>query len=477
MSRFVGYDETSPSSIENYAKGLLNKSLHDFMDDDQKQIYKGKGRLGQLLEDVFFHYKPNSKAEADFPKAGVELKSTPLRKIKKGLVAKERLVMNMIDYFEEHKHIFRNSSFWKKNSLLLLMFYLYEKEEADIDHIFKIIRLWEFPATDLKIIKDDWQKIVGKIRAGKAHELSEGDTLYLGACTKGATREKSMRDQPFSKKKAPARAFSIKQRYLNFIIEKSLKNEPVEIDPDEINKILFDDYGVVSDRRPKYGYIDLNEIEPAVKSINEYIEGETFEQNIIRRFSKYYGYSESQLLSEFGLDETNAKNKFYALSRRILGVEKKKIEEFEKADVEMKTIRLEKTGNLKESMSFAQIKFKEIINEDWEDSYLWNTLTRKFFFVVFQRDENDELRLKKVLFWNMPNKDLEIAKMFWKDTKEKIKKNDHNNFIKIADDKIFHVRPKAINSKDLMETPFGTFEKKKAYWLNRGYVKSIIDNG
>ena len=34
----------------------------------------------------------------------------------------------------------------------------------------KIIRLWRFPITDLKIIIDDWKTIVAKIKAGKAQK-------------------------------------------------------------------------------------------------------------------------------------------------------------------------------------------------------------------------------------------------------------------------------------------------------------------
>src|SRR5690606_20736496 len=107
--------------------------------------------------------------------------------------------------------------------LILIVFYLFEKEQLEIDFVFKIARLWRFPLTDLKIIKDDWNKIVSKIKAGKAHEISEGDTLYLGACTKGSTSEKSKRKQPFSGILAPQRAFSLKSKYINYIIENSLK--------------------------------------------------------------------------------------------------------------------------------------------------------------------------------------------------------------------------------------------------------------
>ena len=86
----------------------------------------------------------------------------------------------------------------------------------------------------------------------------------------------------------------------------------------------------------------------------------------------------------------------------------------------MKTIKLEKSGSLKESMSFAQVQYKEIINEKWEDSYWYNSLTKRFFFVVFQKNDENQLVFKKVMFWTMPNKDLKIARLFWEDTKKKI---------------------------------------------------------
>lgn len=164
------------------------------------------------------------------------------------------------------------------------------------------------------------------------------------------------------------------------------------------------------------------------------------------------------------------------MARAILGVTKQKIEEFEKAEIELKTIKLTENGVLKESMSFAQIKFLEIINEEWEESYLYTTLTKRFFFVIFKKDKHQVSRLYKVKFWTMPNSDLIIAEKFWKSTKEKISQGIYNQFWKLKDHNIFHVRPKGVNSKDLMETPQGTMEKKKSYWLNSRYILKQITN-
>src|SRR6185312_830998 len=430
------YDKSNPKSIEAYAKRLLEKSLREAIGGNIVQKYSGKGKLGQALEDLYFNYTPNSKAEPDFPEAGVELKTTPLKKIRKGLVSKERLVFNIIDFNEEYKWGFIKSSFWKKNHLLLLMFFLHEQDKLDLDYIFKIITLWEFPAEDLKIIKDDWEKIVSKIKAGKAHELSEGDTLYLGACPKGANKG-SLRKQPFSDTMAMQRAFSLKSKYLNFIIERYLAGERFKINQKNYEKVLGNDYNV-SEPNVKYKKLDLDDVEPAVKSIKDYKEGETFEDLITRRFSKYYGKSEKELINELGLNKSKAKSKFYLIARSIMGVKTGKIEEFEKADVEMKTIRLEHSGTLQQSMSFGQIQFKEIINEEWEESFWFNTLTKRFFFVIFQKDTAGELRLKKVMFWTMPANDLQIAKAFWIDTRGKIRNDDYTHFIKISDKRICH---------------------------------------
>jgi len=468
------YDDNDMNSILNYASLLLDKSLSDVLNDNLKVTYKGKGGFGQKVEKLYFKYEPNSNPEPDFYKVGIELKTTPLKQVKKGYVSKERLVFNIIDFEKEYKETFKTSSFWKKNQLLLLMFYLYEQEKLDVDYLFKIIRLWQFPAKDLKIIKDDWAKIVLKIKNGKAHEISEGDTLYLGACTKGANNT-SLRSQPFSTEMAMQRAFSLKSKYLNFIIEKSLNNEEVLIDYEEYDKILNEDNSL-SEPKAEYRRLNLKEIEPIVKSIDEYEEGETFENLVIKKFIPFIGLSVDEIIEKLKIEKPSAKNFLNIISKTILGVSKNKIEEFEKADVLMKTIKLEKSGSLKESMSFSQIQYKDIIEEEWEDSYWYNTVTKRFFFVVFQKDNNSILRFQKVFFWTMPPEDIKLAEVFWGDTKNKIISNEFNNFIKITHDNICHVRPKAKNNFDLMETAFGTMEKKKSYWINSSYIKKIIKN-
>ena len=476
MNTQLPYNEKDKYSILEYASKLKDQSLKNVLDLEKSNsinLNNGKGGFGNLVEELYFKYKPNSEAQADFPEAGIELKTTPLKQTVKGLVSKERLVFNIINYMEEHQKQFATSSFWKKNKELLLLFYLHEQDKLPIDYLFKIIRLWRFPANDLKIIIDDWNTIVNKIRAGKAHELSEGDTLYLGACTKGANKS-SMRQQPFSNEPAMQRAFSLKSKYLNFIIEQSFANIEHTIDEAEYDYLLSET-SMLREEYEAYKKLNLKETEPVVKSIYDYKDGQTFEDLVVDKFNAYIGFSENDLIHYFQLTiNPKAKNRYQVFANRMMGVKGKYIEEFEKADVLMKTVVLENNGNLKESMSFQQIKYKEIIFENWLESYWYHTLTKRFFFIVFQKDEKGIPRLKNVKFWTMPAQDLAVAKAFWLDTQEKVIIGSFENFIKISDDKICHVRPKARDASDLAETISGKMEKKKAYWLNSGYIKKII---
>ena len=275
------YNPDDKSSILAYAKKLKGKALCDVCDIDLiKNNLKGKGHYGQILEEFYFFYKPNSDSEPDFPIAKLELKSSPLKRLKNNEYrSKERLVLNIINYVNVVNQDFENSDFVKKNSSILLVFYLHEKDKNILEFLIKLVEEWSFPLTDLEIIKRDWEFITKKIAAGKAHELSEGDTFYLGACTKGANAL-SVRKQPFSEIPAKQRAYSFKQGYVNHIIA-SIANEPREI----------------------YG-----KLFPSIAIAKK----QTIEEIVSFKFKPYYGKTIGQILYSVGSNlNTTAKN-FYA---------------------------------------------------------------------------------------------------------------------------------------------------------------------
>ena len=386
----LAYNPKDKKSVLDYAKQLKGKTLREVCSSDiLKHKYSGKGNFGQVLEKFYFGYEPNSNAEADFFEAGMELKSTPLKRLKNGEYrSKERLVLNIINYLEVVNQQFETSDFWKKNATLLLIFYLHQANYDLLDYVIKLVDAWKYPTTDLEIIKKDWHLIKQKIEDGKAHELSEGDTFYLGACTKGANAS-STRNQPFSNVPAKQRAYSLKQGYVNHIIA-SISTGAIGI----------------------YG-----KLIPSVAVAKR----QTIEEIVISKFKPYYNKTVKQILKKTGVKINTTAKSFYAnLTKAILGIElDKEIEEFEKAEIIVKTVRLKENNLPKEDISFSNFKYQEIINEEWDESNFKDILEHKFLFVFFQF-ENAELVLRKVKFWNMPYADILEAERVWEQTKSDI---------------------------------------------------------
>jgi DNA mismatch repair protein MutH len=457
------YNINSADSIIDFAKLLKDQTLRTACDVDFEE-YKinDKGGYGKTTEKYYFKYEPNSDAEPDFKEAGLELKCSPLKILKNGeFRSKERLVLNIINYLEVHKEDFETSTFWKKNAHLLLVFYLHNRDLNLLDYIIKLVNDWEYPNEDLKIIKRDWEFINQKIKDGKAHELSEGDTFYLGACTKGSTALKSFRNQPFNNEQAKQRAYSLKQGYVNHIIANIAQEETAV-------------YGKI---------IDRPEILDKVQSLEEIV---------ILKFYPFYGKSANKIEQELGLDlNQNAKSYFANLTNAILGLKLgQKIEEFEKADIQVKTIRLKENNLPKEDISFPTFEYQELIETDWEDSDFKNILESKFFFVFYQF-EGEKLILRKVKFWNMQHSDILEAKNVWEEmvktvtngeiVKEVTDKGVRKTFFpKKTENRISHVRPHARNKEDTYELPIAdkltglTEYTKHCFWLNASYVKDEI---
>lgn len=456
------YDRSDPKSIEKYAQGLIGRTFRNVVENDTYSVsgvvddggFNKKGGLGVLLEERYFHYKANSDSRPDFDEAGVELKVTPYKyNSKNEKVAKERLVITMIDYMNVVNEAFGDSHLWLKARLMLLIYYLYRKEIRNrLDYRIDYVSLFTPPEEDLEIIKADFKKIVDKIKAGKAHELSEGDTMYLAACTKSSDSS-VRRSQPYSDIPAKPRAFSFKSSYMTYVLN--------------------------------------NYVIPNTHKIDAIVTGDkivSFEQYVIDKINAYKGYSEEQLCSEFGIStsEGKPKNLEAILAYRILGVKSNKAEEFEKAGIRVKTIRVESNGSIRESMSFPAMKFSKIANEEWEDSDFRNYLDEtRFFFVVYKYDENGVLRLQGCKFWNIPYSDLNEVEDVWQKTKnlisgdlqfERVNGKYQSNFPKSSDSPVCHVRPHGRNADDVDTLPDGRVFPKQCFWLNREYIKRQIDD-
>lgn len=453
------YSRDSLISILEYAKELKGKSLRMACNlDEYNNTYTGKGSFGQILEKYYFNYEPNSVSEPDFYEVGLELKTSPLKKgSNSNISAKERLVLGVINYFEIVNQDFNTSSFFKKNNHLLLILYLHENGVNVIDLIIMLVGDWKIPEEDLIIIKSDWEKIKEKVKSGKAHELSEGDTFYLGACTKGG-KGGNPRAQPFSNKPAKQRAFALKQGYLNHIIGK-------------LSRLNGVNYGKI--------------IESTVSKLN-------FEELVISKFEKFYNKNTDQIEEQLGINLNKKAKSYYAsLTKKVLGVDiHEEIEEFAKADIIVKTVRLKENYLPKEDLSFPAFKYVEIVDEDWENSNLKEILEHKFLFIFFQIKGN-KLFLKSAKFWNMSASDISKVELVWEKTKQVVREGNivtqvsdqgirKTNFPSKKFSSIAHVRPHAQNANDTFPLPI--LDKltglnsytKHSFWLNSTYIKDVI---
>lgn len=469
------YNPKSAQSIFHFSYGLLHKSLADAVMSIDSSIRleniasKGKGGLGQLVEKYYYGYEPNNRPEADFPEAGVELKTTPLKKNVQGeYLIKERLVCDMIDFCEIVNVSFEESAFYKKSVLMLILFYLHMsgKNLHELEFIFSV--LWKLKDKDLLIIKHDYEIIINKIKAGKAHELSEGDTMYLGACRKGQKGD-ALRKQPFSDIAAPKRAFALKPAYMRTILE-----------------------FVLASGKDMVTNTDIPTLEERALVSKEELETSSFEKILIDRIMKFKGLDYKQIAKNLNIEISSGDKSRYA--RIVKGILLKDLkdfgdaEEFHKAGIIVKTIRVETNGYIKESMSFENINYDEVFEtEEWMESRWYEIVTSRFMFVIFRAVNSDldewhnETRyiLDKVIFWTMPVEDMDCAEKYWENIRMNVLsdtlQNIDNSFWKLSDNRDFHVRPKAQTSKDKYRSPISNMEvPKKAYWFNSGYVRKIL---
>lgn len=463
------YDKHDKASIFDYSKKLINHCLRDFAPEAEER--SGKGGLGQLVEELFFGYDVNSNDNADFADAGIELKCTPLKQNRqKEFSIKERLVCGMINYKEDWNKSFEESHFYKKCMLMLLLFYLYESGVSRLDLRFLFAVLWQLPKKDILIMKQDYEVIITKIRNGLAHTLSEGDTMYLGACRKGQKGD-SLMEQHGSATGAPRRAWSLKMAYMRIVLDEII-------------------------RKNEGGAYSNFVIKPKAKSDQLVQERDlltkSFDEIILERFSPFLHKDYEEYCKLLGKEAVPSKSKYFIMANRIVSKQTvsnvNRAEEFLKAGLTMKTIRVQRNGTIKESMSFENIDYQEVYdNDNWFESRLYELFSSRFLFVIFRETEGKILLsdgsrenryvLDDVFFWTMPQTDLTIAQQYWENIRECVVNNTiaPTFFWKLKDKKNFHVRPKGRIAADMAPNPHGGWTKKYCYWFNAEYVKNIID--
>ena len=442
---------------------------------------KYKGGMGTLIEERYFGYKANSDDRPDFPEAGVELKATCFDVLKDGRKsAGERLVLTMIPYDRPVSLDYDSSHLKTKLSNILLIYYGRDRSIDKYDQRIERAVMVCLPEEDMKIIRADYEKIISYIQDGRADELSEGMTTYLGACTKGATEATMWVDQYYEyfntdtgeieHRRAKRRAFSLKRSYMDYVLHTYVLGAP------RVGESIVQDDG---------------------KSID-------FESYVTGLIERHYGETDRQIAEQYGLEYTGNKAQWTTLVYRMLGIKNSAAEEFVKAGISVRTVRVNNRGHIEQAMSFPPFEFKRLIEEDWETSPFHACLeTNRFFFVVFREDHDGVLRLDRCLFWAMGENEIEgPAKACWDETRKVIREGVElnpyrdasgklkvtNNLPGMADNPIVHVRPHTSKAaykfadgteigdiaRNAYELPDGRWMTKQSFWFNKGYLEHIL---
>ena len=122
--------------------------------------------------------------------------------------------------------------------------------------------------------------------------------------------------------------------------------------------------------------------------------------------------------------------------------------------------------------------------ESWEESELYNYLApTKFLFVIFQEHASGEYVFDRIMFWNIPNDDLEEVRNVWERTVRAIRKGVkltqtprgvRNDLPKQSENPVAHVRPHGKNALDMLPLPDGRAMTKQCFWLNNTYIEQQI---
>ena len=423
-----------------YTKQIRGKTFKEF---DINHILtsdsKDKGNLGKVIETGFYKYHNNNKAEADFANLGVELKVSGYVKNKNGTIsAKERLVLGKIDYNNIVHEEFNFSLLLFKSKKILIIWYEYDREKEYKDFVITDFQLYDMTGDSL-IIKNDFELIKQKVLDGKAHLLSEGDTSYLGACTKGATG-KDRTTQPFSTELAMPRAYSLKNSYMTGI----LRSAHLILDVDNVEYKTIEEYVFAQIQK----FIGKKQLDIFEQVTNKKITGKTPKQ-----------------LNKMISDELIGKDE------ELL----KKNPLFQKVNYIIKNLPVNEVGYPIERMSFRNLIISEF-KDDWEDSFWKNYFEEVTLIVICYRGDkgskNGERTLEGVKQITFNENDVELFGKTYNQVKKAIEQHDVSLLPqpKRFEGQILEVAPKGQKGDDAYINFFKKDVTKVCFMLDKDFL-------
>ena len=352
--------QTEEQLIE-YTKGIVDKTFKEIDTDNiLSESSNDKGILGKVVETGFYGYETNTRAEADFAKLGIELKVSGFTTLQDGTwSAKERLSLSSINYKKIIHEEYEFSKLISKNRKLLIIWYEYIKGNPKTDFKIRDFQLYDMEK-DEDIIKNDFYTIKQKVVDGLAHELSEGDTVILGAATKGQSGQTS--EQPNSPIRAATRGFSLKNSFFRGVLRSHKEDVKGELKE---------------------------------KESSEFVTPEEF---VWERLKYYKGLGQLDILNRLKEEETNSvpNNISKMISDRVLGRDVElpdSHEVFNKSNFLIKNIPIRKDYYPIEKATFKTLHVSDF-SSSWEESDWKNYFEEVTFIYIAYLGEKDGNNLR-----------------------------------------------------------------------------------
>lgn len=432
----------------NYTETIKGKTFKEIDSKgllENNSMKRRKGLPGQIVETGFYKYSLNNTSEADFKDLGIELKVTGFIRNKNSTIrAKERLVLGKIDYNNLVHETYENSHLIDKNKKLLIIWYEYEKGKPLGEFQIKGYQLYDM-SQDEEVFKNDFNIIKEKVKKGLAHELSEGDTSYLGACTKGAT-SKDRTTQPYSEISAKPRAFALKNSYMTALLRDSINTNILK----QTNSKIVDAEEYIYEKiKPFLGKTQIE--------IYEEITGDKITGNIPKNINK-------------------------KISDILIGKDK---ELPEKDDIFKKTSFIIKNIPVNENKPLERMSFKTLrlidFEDEWDDSY-WKLYFEETTFLLICYDgkstsKNGYRKLKGVKKVTFNEKDLDSFKLTYNQVKQSIEQQDFSLMPtpKSFDGQILEIAPKGQKGDDAYNNFFKEDKTKVAFMMTKEFIKNKLN--
>jgi DNA mismatch repair endonuclease MutH len=424
------YRTATAIEIEAVARRLVGRWLID-LDPSAPMVPSSaatKAVVGHIYERAF-GIPRNSTAGPDFPGAGIELKSVPIRLVGGEARAKERISISMIDFATLGGQSWEGAVVRKKLDRMLMIFYGWEPLQPIARFKTLAAGIWSPDASTIRTVRADWERIRDLVAAGRRAEVSESLSAILGAATKGAGHGST------------SRAWSLKQPFVSWLYREMAGQEGVPERPTSADPARAFENNVLAALEPFVG----RDFEALGRAANRHgKQGKAVVAQIVRSLVGERGTGRSGDFLRFG--------------------------------VETKTVPVDASGRVVEAMSFPAFVHEEIVFESWGSSDLLGRLNRLLIVPIHRgrRAALADTRLGTPFFWSPPEADVAGIRQEWERFRTLIAAGQARNLPKASETRFIHVRPKGRDAADRDQAPGGFDVIKKSFWLNQPYLERIL---